>query len=52
MGWGAASQWSGNFCGGGGLELQRNDVTWVPVVDVEVLKCCSWREGGEADEGG
>lgn len=31
----AAPQWNESFCGkGGGLELQRNDVTWVCFVAV------------------
>lgn len=42
VGGGAAARWNGTFCGeGGGLELQRNDVAWVPFVDVaaeEVLE--------------
>lgn len=50
MGW-AWLLCSGNrsFCGGGRLELQRN-VTWVPIVDAEVLRCCNWREDGKADQ--
>lgn len=27
---------NGGFCGWGGIELQKNDVMWVPVGDVEV----------------
>ena len=47
----AETQWTGNSVGSGEGQLgpQSNHITWVHVVDVDILNCHSQRRGGEAD---